>query len=126
MIASLKNMTLAGQLRSSFSFLLILLVVVAGFSLYGFTTSQQGFVDYRQLAIETNLAGRLQANLLYTRLNVLKYIKEDTSETLEEYTYRLGLVEQFLKEIKTEAGDPSRRKLIEESEKLTQAYKASF
>lgn len=126
MIVYIKNMRLASQLRGSFFFLLVLLAVVAGFSLYGFTKSQQGFVDYRQLAIETNLAGRLQANLLYTRLNVLKYIKEDDPETLKEYTRRLDLVEQFLREIKTASGEPGRLRLIDESVNLTQEYKSNF
>ena len=119
-------MKLAHQLNCSFGAILLLLLIISIFSYVGLNNGYTGFTQYRSLAKHTNLAGRVQANLLMVRLNVLKYIKEDDPKVLTNYQERLERTEHFLIEAKKEIKNPTRAKNVRESIELLNTYKASF
>ena len=72
----LREMKLGSQLATAFSAILIIVLI------NGLQQGFSNFKEYRGLAKDTNLAGRLQANMLMVRLNALKYISNDSPEVL--------------------------------------------
>lgn len=82
MISRLKLNT---QLYVSFGLILLLLGVISVTSVVGFNSINDGFIEYRGLARHTNLAGRLQANMLTMRLAVLNYINTQSDNSITQY-----------------------------------------
>ena len=122
----IEKMKLASQLRVSFLLLISLLIVVSIASYIGLVSSENNFKEYRSLAINTNLAGRLQANLLYSRLNVLKYMKDDNPETLADFKQRIDKSKEFIDEAQKLITDPTRKGLINKSKNNILSYESNF
>lgn len=121
-----KNLKLTIQMAVAFASILSLLVVISSVSWLGLNNSYNGFVDYRGLARDTNLAGRVQANVLMVRLSVLKFLNERSEEALEGYTSRLTKMEQFLAEARVEIQQPERARLVQEVTQEVEVYKQGF
>ncbi len=60
----MKNLSLAAKIGMGFGVVILLLIAVSIISWRGLSGVADGFVDYRRLARDTNLSGRLQANML--------------------------------------------------------------
>ena len=63
-----------------------LLLLVAGFSYYIIDSSSNTFTNYREMARDANLAGRVQANMLMVRMNVKDFIITGSNKDLKEYS----------------------------------------
>ena len=63
----IRKLTIGAQLGLGFGIILVLLTVVGAFSFFGLNHAADGFSEYRGLARDTNLAGRLQAQMLMVR-----------------------------------------------------------
>ena len=74
----------------AFGGLLALLLILAAVSLWTIENSSIGFTQYRGLARDTNLAGRLQANMLMVRMNVKDFIITGSEKDLEQYDEYYG------------------------------------
>jgi len=120
------KLRLSVQLNSSFAVILILLCIVSIVAYSGLDKGYNNFKDYRVLARDTNLAGRLQANMLLVRLNALKYLKVSNKEVLDEYHDRFQKMESFLDEAQRQIKNPQRAKNIQESIELVKDYKDGF
>ncbi|WED27644.1 methyl-accepting chemotaxis protein [Vibrio sp. DW001] len=105
MISKLKLNT---QLYVSFGLILLLLSVISIASYVGFNRAHDGFVEYRGLARDTNLVGRVQANMLTMRLSVLSYINTQSDESVTQYNERRNKMKEFLDEAKKEIQQPER------------------
>jgi methyl-accepting chemotaxis protein len=121
-----KNFKLSTQLNTSFAAVLTLLVIISILAYSGLNQGYSNFKDYRGLARDTNLAGRIQANMLMVRLNALKYLKTSTPEVLAEYGERLNKMEGFLDEAKKEIQNPKRASDIRDAIGLVKEYKDGF
>ena len=122
----LRKLKLNTQLRVSFYSLIGLMIVVALVAYMGLAKGQKNFVEYRALAKDTNLASGLQANMLNTRLNVLKYLDNDSPATLENYTESVEKMRGDLKRAKIEIQQPLRASKIKESTDLIGQYTIGF
>ncbi|MBF0334685.1 MAG: Tar ligand binding domain-containing protein, partial [Alphaproteobacteria bacterium] len=71
---ALANIRVATKVYGGFGTVLALLVVVAVVAFFGLNGANDNFGDYRGLARQTNAAGRVQANMLETRLQVKNFI----------------------------------------------------
>lgn len=78
-----KNMKMGTRLALGFGTVLLLLCISAVISYNALGTADKGFNDYRDLARNTNNAGRVQANLLSMRLAALGYINSGSEKNLE-------------------------------------------
>lgn len=121
-----EKMKLSSQLNISFFALLGLLTIIALSAYSGLSGGYQNFTQYRELARDTNLAGRVQANLLMVRLNVVKYFADNSPEALQGYEQRLALTESFLATATKEIQNPERAKNVSDSIALLQTYKSEF
>ncbi|NTS78035.1 MCP four helix bundle domain-containing protein [Catenovulum sp. SM1970] len=121
-----ERLSLSKQLNIAFSSIILLLVVISFIAYLGLSGGFTSFTEYRGLARDTNLAGRVQANLLMVRLNVLKYIKSDSQEVLESYQQRLGKTKEFLNTALKEIQKPERAKNVKASVALIEEYETAF
>ena len=69
-----KRMTVGKKIVLGFIALLVLLIAVWAISFQGLSRSSKGFSEYRRTARNTNLVGRLQANMLMARMEVKNFI----------------------------------------------------
>ncbi len=109
----MKNMSLRIKLIGGFGIMLLLLVVLA---LESFTTikgSSEGFSQYREMARDANLAGRLQANMLMVRMNVKDFIITGSDKDLKEYEAYTKKMKGFLETAQKEINNPDRAAKID-------------
>lgn len=122
----IKNLTLRAKLMAAFASILVLLMIVA---LEGFITlneSSKGFAEYREMARDTNLAGRLQANMLIVRMSVKNYLISGSEQALNTFNERWKKMEGFQAQAQEEIQAPNRAEKIDMIEESLGKYKAGF
>ena len=86
--------------------------MVTAVSYSGLKTASDGFSDYRALARDTNLSGRLQANMLMVRMNVKNYLIPHSEHDIQQYQSYLDKMHTLLDEAKKEIQKPERAQLV--------------
>jgi methyl-accepting chemotaxis protein len=109
-----------------FMIVIVLLVAVSTTAILQFGTAGAGFEQYRGLARDTNLAGRLQANMLMVRMNVKDFLITGSDKDREQYAEYLNIMNGFLEESQTEIKDPKRAASIDEIDAEVIDYEESF
>ncbi|EAT17097.1 HAMP domain-containing protein [Desulfuromonas acetoxidans] len=122
----LKNLSLAKKLSAGFGAILILLMMVGGISYSTLDTSSRGFQEYRAMARDTNLAGRVQANLLMVRMNVKDYIITASEEDFSDYEKYWQKTATFMASAQKEIQVPQRAELIDRIDDELQSYNKAF
>lgn len=120
------KLKLTQQLNVGFGLILALLIIIALIAYNGFSSGYNNFVEYRSLARDTNLAGRVQANMLMMRLSVLSFINTRSEESVAQYYSRKEKMNQFLVEARSEIVDPRRAGLIHDIGLGIEEYERSF
>ncbi len=59
-----KSLKLSTKLIIGFGVIFVLTLLISVSSFNGLTSSIDGFIEYKDLSFETNLDGRIQANML--------------------------------------------------------------
>ena len=122
----LKNLTVGAQLTLGFGIILLLLAIASSFSFLGLEKANDGFTEYRGLARDTNLAGRLQANMLMVRMNVKDFIIGGKQKDVDEYEKYLATMNEFLETADKEIQKPERAKLIDLVHDNVDDYEENF
>ncbi len=81
----LNNIKISHKLMISFGLILGLLVTISVAGYQGLSRSDKGFSEYRELARDSNLAGRLQANLLMLQSSFSHYLLTQSDAAYDEY-----------------------------------------
>lgn len=121
-----KELKLSNRLQLGFTAMVALLVVIGGTGWLGLKSSLTSFNEYRELARDTNLAGRLQANMLMVRMNVKDFLITGSEKDKKQYHEYLEKMTRFLAESQVEIQKPERAKLIDEVEEEVKIYQESF
>ncbi len=121
-----RNLKLGSKIGLGFGVVLALLSVVLGVGLYALERANEGITDYRSLARETNLSGRLQANMLMIRMNVKDYLINQSDHSLQQYNDYLTKMRGFLEESKRTVHDPERATKIGDVDKAVIEYQNAF
>jgi methyl-accepting chemotaxis protein len=119
-------MKMRTRILSGFIVVIALMLVVGGLALLQFSEASKGFTEYRNLARDTNLEGRLQANMLMVRISAKNFIVNGTEEEKQQYEDYLQKMHEFLEESQSEIKAPERAALIDEIEKEVETYEAGF
>ncbi len=118
----LKNTKVATLIGLGFGMILLLLLVISTFSYMSMGTAADGFGEYRRTAKQTNLIGRIQANMLMTRINVREFIRTGSDQVKQQYTEYLGKTNEFVSEANTSIKNPERKAMIEQTIKIMTDY----
>lgn len=121
-----KNLKLNDQLNLSFGIMVVLISVVSLVSYFALSSGHDNFVEYRINARDSNLSGRIQANLLKVRLNALKFLKEQDKQSINQFNERFSLLSGFISQGKSQFQDPNKIREINDIESKAVQYKASF
>ncbi len=121
-----KNIRVFIKITGGFSLVLLLLMVVAGEGINNLNDSSTGFSEYRNLARDTNLAGRMQANLLLTRIGALKYMSATSQQALDQYNERSKLLDELVDRAQKNIENPKRASLVDTIETNIDAYHKQF
>ncbi|MBN2508823.1 MAG: hypothetical protein JXB03_01055, partial [Spirochaetales bacterium] len=78
--------------------------------------------EYRELARDTNLAGRLQANMLMVRMSAKDFIITTSDDAYEAFNENFEAMEGFMQEAQQSIEDPERAKLIDEADEKVAEY----
>lgn len=121
-----KNLRLGSKIELGFGIVLLLLSVVLTTSIFALQKADSGISDYRGLARETNLAGKLQANMLMVQMNVKNFLITKDNNDLEQYNNYLSKMKVFLKQADQEITNPERASHILELKSSIINYEQSF
>ncbi len=121
-----KDMSLAKKLGLGFSFILLLLAVVGVISYTTINSASEGFTEYRGLARDTNLMGRVQANMLMVRMNVKDFIITGSDKDRDQYADYTKKTTGFMKEAQAEIQNPERARLVDQADNALKDYEDGF
>ncbi len=121
-----KDLSLKATLNLAFGSLIVLLLIISTVSYTGLNQSFQGFTSYRELARDSNLSARVQANMLSMRLAVLGFINTRDEARIEEYNQRKAAMDSYLKQAREEIIKPERAELISKTISEIERYDAAF
>ena len=119
-------MKLSTKLVSGFSGVLLLLIVLAGIAFWAIQNASGGFTEYRTLARDTNLAGRLQANMLMVRMNVKDFIITGSDADLKQYHEYFKTMRTFMDQAQKEIVMPERARLVDLADQHVTEYDQHF
>lgn len=120
------NLKVSTKIYVGMSVVLSLLVLIAGASVIGLTETKNNFSTYRGTAKNTNLVGRLQANMLMVRLGVKNFIISASDEAVASVDGRLETVFELQEAGMQEITNPERRALVEKMGEEAHEYSEAF
>ena len=112
MVNALNGLRIGPRIYVGFGVVMLLLGAIAALAVFSLEGKLDSFREYRGLARDTNLVGRLQANMLMSRLGVKDFVIEANQQAIDEVRARLAKTKAFLEESKVEIQDPERAKGI--------------
>jgi methyl-accepting chemotaxis protein len=121
-----RTFSLARKLTLGFGLVLVLLVGVGLIAISALETAKDGFVEYREMARDANLSGRVQANMLMTRMNVKDFILTGSQNDLNEFRSYFKKTEDFVAEALREINDPNRAEIIKNIDASLKDYDRAF
>ena len=114
------------QINLSFGLVIALLFVVSIIAYSGLSSTYSQFLEYRSLADHSNLAGRIQGNMLAMRLSVLGYMNQQKASDIKEFENRKIKMYEFLNEAKVEIKDKKSAAIISEVLSEIVIYEKAF
>ena len=121
-----KNLKLGTQISFGYATVLLLLVVVSTTAYVGLNKAVEGFNSYRALAVDTNLAGRIQANMLLVRLEVKNFIIKPDETAVKHFNERYRLLDELVDTGVKEIENPERAAMIAKIDSDIVHYKNAF
>ncbi|MBF0476268.1 MAG: MCP four helix bundle domain-containing protein [Deltaproteobacteria bacterium] len=122
----LKNMTVGKRIFLGFILCLTLMVCLGLVAFNALKGTKEGFIHYRELARETNLAGRLQAHILMLRMEAKSFLINNNDKYLEKFQEYYKKTDEFNEQAGKQITEPTRAKLITEIDAKHNQYKDVF
>lgn len=122
----LKNMSIKMQLIISFTVIAILVLVSSTINYFGVIKTSNGFSQYREMAKNSVLSSRVQANMLMLRMNVKGYLNEPAQKEIDDFNKYYEKTNLFLKEALENIKKPSRTPLVKEIDENLKVYHEGF
>ena len=122
----LGNISIGKKIGIGFGICIALLGALAAISWFGINNSQEGFTQYREIARDNVLMGRIQANLLEARLQVKNFIQTGDPGTVNKFEERFSGVTEFIAEAKEAIENPKRAKLVAQMDSSVGEYSSAF
>ena len=114
------------KIVAGFGLVLFLLVVLGGVAVMSLADADSRFGEYRSLARQSVAIGRVQANLLMTRMKANNYFRNSTAEVKAETEERAQKTLTFIDDTIELVHDAERKALLEEMKTEVQAYIDAF
>ncbi len=122
----LKNIPVTIKIFSGFGIILLLLVVTGGTGAFNLKDGSDQFKRYRSIALQSNQAGRVQANLLETRLAVKNFIISGSEEAIETVQKRASATLALTAKLEELVDDDAKRAIVSTATGELQQYRDAF
>jgi len=122
----LKNLSLSAKIGGGFGAVILLLFIVALVSWLGLGGVADGFTNYRGMARDTNLAGRLQGNMLMMQMNVKDVLIDLNKTALQQYQEYLEKMQGELDKAQKELKNSKRAEIIAKYYDEVKHYDTTF
>ena len=122
----LKNIKIAPKVFGGFGIVIVLVAVVSVIGELGLKDSADNFQRYREIARQTNQAGRVQANLLEARLAVKNFIIEPSEQTVATVKERAQKTLDFTHELNGMMTVPELKEVVDRADEEIVAYLKAF
>ena len=122
----LNRLNISTQVFSGFAVLLLLLLAIAIMSLSALFQADSNFKSYRSLARQTNAEGRVQANMLMTRLYAKDFIISSDAKDIEMIELRAQQTIEMIAEAAELTEEVGYQLLIEGLDQELREYLAGF
>ena len=123
---NLKNIPIARKIWGGFTVVLALLCVLGGVAWWSLNGAGSNFTTYRSLAREANEIGRVQANMLYTRIGVFGFLRTGSDESVEAVRERSAAALSYVDSTEDLVTDPVRSGQLDTMRTMIQDYVAGF
>lgn len=121
-----KNLKLGVKIGLSFGVVLMLLSIVLIVGITSLTKADRSILEYRELSNDTNLASKLQTNMLMVRMNVKDYLITTSDESLIQYNKYIDLMQSILGQAQQANYSPERALLVSEINAAIVDYEQAF
>ena len=122
----LQHLKVGVKVWAGFAIVLFLLVAAGGVGFFSLNSANESFGTYRGLARATNAVGRVQANMLMTRMNVKDFIIRGTTEEADEVRHYAARTAELIAEALTIVTDDEQIQLLQEVEAEIASYTEQF
>ncbi len=119
-------MKIGTKIIAGFSTILFLLLIIGTIAYKSLDRSSMGFGHYREMARETNLAGRVQANMLMMRLHVKNFIINGSEDEVKEYETYEKKMATFLAQAQKNIKDSEKKAKIDHVMANKEKYLVGF
>ncbi|CAM2064365.1 Methyl-accepting chemotaxis protein [Sulfidibacter corallicola] len=120
------NTKISKKIAYGFGFILILLLIVAAFSVFGLLSANRNFKTYRSYALQTNQMGRVQANLLTARLHAKDFILNNTDAASKKVSERIDTTGDMIAEAEKLFERQDAIDAMKEGSQVIATYASSF
>ncbi|WP_240035584.1 HAMP domain-containing methyl-accepting chemotaxis protein [Hwanghaeella grinnelliae] len=121
-----RNVRVFYKVLSGFTLILVLLISVGLVGGLNLDSVKGNFLRYRGLALQTNEAGRVQANLLEARLAVKNFVISSKENAITAVQRRLGRTAEHARTLETLAKTDRSKKAVEEILSDIALYRDTF
>lgn len=122
----IKNLSISRKMIFGFVSVLLLLLAISVTGYLSISRSSNDFATYRNYARSANLSGRIQAMVLYARLNFKAYMVANKDKDKDLFNKRIGQMMEFIDEANTDITDIERATRIDTVEVLANLYNNTF
>ena len=126
LLGFMSNLKISTRVFGGFGLILVMLTVIGVLSIYSLNFANETFGEYRTLARQANAIGRVQANLLMTRMNVKDFIITKSEKDRDEVFHFEEKTSALIDEALTLVVDPERRTLLEGMKGRMAEYRGHF
>lgn len=122
----LKKLKLATKITVGFSTILVLFVTSILFSYFGLGKNSNNFTSYRKISTENVLAGKIQTDLLASRISYKSFVLLGDDSHQKEFNASYSSMENHISELKRSIGDSEKSDKIDTILKNANEYKQGF
>lgn len=121
-----KNMKLGAKLSIFLGVILLLLLLSSLFGYFGLTQNSNDFDQFGKIANEEVLAGRIQANLLESRIAFKNFNELRDASQQQVFEDRFAKMQKFIDELKSTTTNKDRAKSVDTISMKANEYKDGF
>ena len=122
----LTNARISIKVFVGFGVIPLLLLSIASFGVYSLIQADTIFKQYRALARQTNAEGRIQANMLMTRIYAKNFVIEASEENIQGVRDRAELTIRMIEEARQLAKNPQILDALDSLQEELSTYIADF
>ena len=126
MFSVFKRLKIATKVFGGFGVVLVLLAIMSLMSVLAISSVGDDFMRYRQIALQSNQAARVQANLLEARVSVKDYLLNANPTSAESVKTRLATAITLNDELVGMLREPERLENAQKSDKELKTYFDAF